>query len=71
MIKYFKDNRLPLKKTGMLVVATNKKEYEQLKKYYSDGIKNNINLKFISVEEAKVLEPTIRSNKEFKVIYSP
>jgi len=23
MMEYFKDNRLPLKKTGMLVVATN------------------------------------------------
>lgn len=71
MAEYFKMNNLPYRKTGMLVVPTNKEENDLIKTYYEEGIKRNINLQLLSAEKAIKIEPVLKPKKEFKVLYSP
>ena len=53
-------NNIPFKKLGKLIVASNKKEVEQIEKLYKLAVANGVeNINIIDLEEIKELEPEI------------
>ena len=71
MTNYFIRNRLPIKKTGMIVIPVNDKQYAQLLELYKRGKKNGISMQLIGVKKARKIEPQIRCDKKYKVLYCP
>lgn len=64
-----KDNSLPLRETGKVVVAKNNEELEYLHKLYERGIENGVDIQLKSENELKAYEPLAVTFKNF--IWSP
>lgn len=69
MKAYCKAKGLAINECGKLVVAQNEKELEQLYELERRGQRNGSNVKIIDIQEAKELEPNVKSFK--KVLHSP
>ena len=59
LYEYAKSRKLPHKKTGKFIVATNKKEIIKLEKIFNLGCKNKVELKRVSREEITESEPEL------------
>ena len=54
LYEYAEARKIPHKKTGKYIVATNEKEITKLEKIYNLGCKNKVQLKRVSKDEIKV-----------------
>lgn len=59
LYEYAKLKKIPHKKTGKYIVATNKKEISKLEKIFNLGCKNKVELKRVSKDEIKESEPEL------------
>lgn len=67
--KYCDEKKIPYKKCGKLIVATDDVEVERLKELYDRGLKNNVpDLKLIDGDKIKEIEPYCEG---IKAIWSP
>lgn len=69
MKEYCRGKGIPINECGKLVVAQNEAELEQLYELERRGKRNGSNIKLISSDEAKAIEPNIRTFQ--KALYSP
>lgn len=69
MKQFCKDNEIPVKETGKLVVPTNKEELLILYELKKRADKNEVPTVLISQKEAEKIEPNINAYKE--CLYSP
>ncbi|MDP1574234.1 MAG: L-2-hydroxyglutarate oxidase [Coxiellaceae bacterium] len=69
MKKYCLENTIKINENGKLVITKNESELETLQMLYERGIKNGVNLKLLSEQEAREIEPRVRTVK--KAIFSP
>ncbi len=69
MRAYCQERNLPLNNCGKLVVARNESELEGLHELERRGKRNGSNIKMISAEEARELEPNAKTHK--LALYSP
>ncbi|MCR5775906.1 MAG: NAD(P)/FAD-dependent oxidoreductase [Lachnospiraceae bacterium] len=66
-----KDLDIPFKRNGSLVVCIHKEELPGLKDLYDRGVKNGVkDLKILSKEEVKVMEPNLSDNA-LGALYAP
>lgn len=67
--KYLDEKKIPYKKCGKLIVATNDREVTQLMDLYDRGLKNNVpNMQLVDAEKIREIEPYCRG---VKAIWSP
>ena len=59
LYQYVATKNIPFKKTGKLIVATEKNQLDQLESLYENGNSNGVPLKMLSKEKVKVLEEEI------------
>lgn len=69
MTQYCLENNLKINQNGKLVITKNELELNTLQTLYDRGIKNGVNLKLISAQEAREIEPRVRTVE--KAIFSP
>lgn len=69
MTQYCLENNLKINRNGKLVITKNETELKTLQTLYDRGINNGVNLKLISEQEARDIEPRVRTIK--KAIFSP
>lgn len=69
LTEYCEDRQLPINKCGKLVVAMNEEEEEGLNELLRRGKKNSIDLKKISLQEAREIEPRVKSYQS--ALFSP
>jgi len=62
-------NKLKINQCGKLVVAQNESDLRQLDKLFARGHQNGINIEEISENEARKIEPRVRTYR--KALYSP
>ena len=63
MTRYCKENNLPVRNCGKLVVAQNEKEIKVLDELLIRAKKNRVALEKITEKEAKEIEPKVKTNK--------
>lgn len=69
LYKYCKENNIPHKKVGKLIVATCEEEEETLKEIYSKAVANQVNdLSWMERKEVGQLEPNVKATK---ALFSP
>ena len=64
-----RDNSLPLRETGKVVVAKNNEDLEYLHKLYERGIENGVDIQLKSEKDLDSFEPLAVTHKKF--IWSP
>ena len=69
MKAYCKENNVAVNENGKLVITKNESELKTLQTLYDRGIKNGVNLKLITEQEAREIEPRVRTVKN--AIFSP
>ena len=69
MTTYCENNNIPIRKCGKLVVAQNNDEIKILDKLLSRARKNNVILKKITEQEAREIEPKVKTTKY--ALFSP
>ena len=67
--EYCKQNNLPFKNTGKVVVTKDESELGRLRDLFERGTKNGINLELLTKSEIKKIEPSANTTQEF--IWSP
>ena len=63
LYEYAARKNIPFKKTGKLIVATEKNQLDQLELLYENGKSNGVPLKMLSKEKVNVLEEEIKCEK--------
>ena len=66
---YCDDKKIAINKCGKLVVATDERERAELRRLYDNGIANGVRLEWISADDARRIEPRVRTESD--VIFSP
>ena len=62
-------NNIPHRKTGKLIVAVKKEEYEDLERLYDNGRKNDVtSLEMVSKKQISIMEPNVQAEA---ALYSP
>ena len=69
MTQYCLENNLTINRCGKLVITKHENELKTLQTLYDRGIHNGVNLKLITAEEAREIEPRVRTVE--KAIFSP
>jgi (S)-2-hydroxyglutarate dehydrogenase len=69
MTEYCESRKIPVNKCGKLVVAQNKSELSQLDELMIRGKNNNVPLEAITEEEAKAIEPRVKTFE--RALFSP
>ena len=70
LIKFAKENKIPFKITGKLIVATKESDLKVLNRVYQNGIKNGLKgIKLLERDEALKVEPYCKNI--IKAIYVP
>lgn len=69
LTEYCEEHKLPINKCGKLVVARGEDELDRLDELLQRGLTNGIELKKITAEEAKYIEPRVVTYKH--ALYSP
>ena len=69
MKRYCLENNLKINQNGKLVITKDASELSALKMLYDRGVKNGVRLDLISENEAKKIEPRVRTCE--KAIFSP
>ena len=63
LYKFAAKKNIPFKKTGKLIVATEKNQLEQLQSLYENGKANGVPLKMLSKQKIKALEEEIKCER--------
>lgn len=58
-IQFCEQNKLPFKRCGKLIVATNDEEHSRLLRLYERGQKNNLEVELLNADELREREPKI------------
>jgi (S)-2-hydroxyglutarate dehydrogenase len=66
---YCDQKKIAINKCGKLVVATDERERAELRRLYENGIANGVRLEWISADDARRIEPRVRTESD--VIFSP
>ena len=69
MTTYCLEKKLTINQNGKLVITKNNDELKTLETLYNRGIHNGVNLKLISDQDAREIEPRVRTVKQ--AIFSP
>lgn len=63
-------HNIPIRRTGKIVTCKSKQEQEAFFELFEQGLKNKVDIKIISMDEAKHMEPTLIGYGS-ECIYSP
>ena len=69
LIQFCEDHKIKVNRCGKLVVASSPKELEVLDELYRRGSANGVSLQMVSDQEARKIEPRVRTFN--RAIYSP
>ena len=64
-----KENNLPLRETGKVVVTSNSNQVARLEALYQRGLENNIDIELLDASELNRIEPAARTHEKF--LWSP
>ncbi|MBI4656888.1 MAG: L-2-hydroxyglutarate oxidase [Elusimicrobia bacterium] len=69
LTRYCLERKIPVNRCGKLVVAQNEHEISGLEELYKRGKANRVDLQMISVQEARKIEPRVKTFE--KAVFSP
>lgn len=67
MIKFCKDNDIPYKQCGKLIVATDENQLGRLRKLYERGLDNKLDVSYLNYKETIAIEPHVNAVASVKV----
>lgn len=71
LTEYHRNNKIPLRECGKLIVAKNEHESQRLLKLYNQGLENGVKLELIDASRAIRIEPklNLEGKEKFPVIF--
>lgn len=67
MIQFCKDNDIPYKQCGKLIVATDENQLGRLRKLYERGLDNKLDVSYLNYKETIAIEPHVNAVASVKV----
>ncbi|TDM39632.1 L-2-hydroxyglutarate oxidase [Macrococcoides goetzii] len=67
MIQFCKDNDIPFKQCGKLIVATDENQLGRLRKLYERGLENKLDVSYLNYKETISIEPHVNAVASVKV----
>ena len=71
LTQFHKDKNIPLRNCGKLIAPRNVNECEGIFDLYKQGRENGVELELINLNEAMKIEPNLKVNGDFPIIFSP
>jgi len=71
LTNYHKEKKIEVNYCGKLIIPKNKEESERIDELYEQGRRNGVeNLRIINRSEAEKIEPNLKLDKDYKIIFS-
>lgn len=67
MVQFCKDNDIPYKQCGKLIVATDENQLGRLRKLYERGLDNKLDVSYLNYKETIAIEPHVNAIASVKV----